>query len=204
MRECLLPCSCSRWRQQAEKMNSHMVKCSRLSGAAPKAFISMTDVNVASLSVRALPCLNSHCIGFRCGFASSMSQHQLATCDHGIENGAESCVISCRASFPDLAAELLSEVWQCTKFRESKAYLTGILKVLQALPLNSEPPAAIKRLRALAGKTSRLFCLGWCRTAAWACASYVSSSTHLLTHTHSLTESSSLIHSLTLTYSPTH
>jgi len=46
----------------------------------------------------------------------------------------------------------VSEVAHCTRFKESKAYLTGILKVLLALPLTGQDSAAIKRLRALVGK----------------------------------------------------
>lgn len=60
----------------------------------------------------------------------------------------------CRPSFPSLAAELVSEVAQCTRFKESKAYLAGIVKVLLALPLSSQDSTAIKGLRALVGTVS--------------------------------------------------
>ena len=42
----------------------------------------------------------------------------------------------------------------CTRFKESKAYLAGILKVLLALPLSSQDSTAIKGLRALVGTVS--------------------------------------------------
>lgn len=66
-------------------------------------------------------------------------------------------VTRCRAkqqqqdSFPVLAAELLSEVTECTRYKESKLYLAGVLKVLLVLPLDGRDVAAIKQLRALAG-----------------------------------------------------
>ena len=78
-------------------------------------------------------------------------------------------VTRCRAkqqqqdSFPVLAAELLSEVAECTRFKESKLYLAGVLKVLLALPLDSRDVAAIKQLRALAGCFA--FTCPPCRTA---------------------------------------
>lgn len=46
----------------------------------------------------------------------------------------------------------MSEVAQCTRFRESKTYLGALLKVLLTLPLTSQDSTAIKRLRALVGK----------------------------------------------------
>ena len=56
-------------------------------------------------------------------------------------------------SYHDLAAELVWEVAQCSRFKESKAYLAAILKVLLALPLDPvQHPAAIKTLRALVGR----------------------------------------------------
>ena len=60
--------------------------------------------------------------------------------------------VCCRPSYPWLAAELISEVAVCTKFKDSKTYLTALLKVLLALPLTGSDPAAIKQLRALVGK----------------------------------------------------
>jgi len=59
---------------------------------------------------------------------------------------------TCRPSYPGLAAELVSEVAQCTRFRESKTYLAALLKVLLTLPLTSQDSTAIKRLRALVGR----------------------------------------------------
>ena len=60
-------------------------------------------------------------------------------------------------SYPDLAAELLWEVAQCSRYKESKAYFTAILKVLMALPLDpTQHPMAIKTLRALVGRPTIL------------------------------------------------
>ena len=61
-------------------------------------------------------------------------------------------LVSGRQSYPGLASELVSEVALCTRFAESKAYLTACLKVLLALPLTDQDPAAIKQLRALVGE----------------------------------------------------
>ncbi|DBA76941.1 TPA: hypothetical protein ACH3X1_009536 [Trebouxia sp. C0004] len=61
-----------------------------------------------------------------------------------------------RPSYPGLAAELVSEVAQCTRFRESKTYLAALLKVLLSLPLTSQDSAAIKRLRALVDEVAGL------------------------------------------------
>lgn len=59
----------------------------------------------------------------------------------------------CRPSYPGLAAELVSEVAQCARFRESKTYLAALLKVLLTLPLTSQHSTAIKHLiRALVGR----------------------------------------------------
>lgn len=60
-------------------------------------------------------------------------------------------------SYPGLAEELVREVWQCSRCKDSKAYLMATLKVLLALPLDPNPdPAAIKRLRALVGRFTTL------------------------------------------------
>lgn len=60
---------------------------------------------------------------------------------------------SCRPSYPDLAAELVREVADCTKYKDSKTYQVALLKVLLALPLDpTQHPAPIKALRALVGR----------------------------------------------------
>ena len=61
-------------------------------------------------------------------------------------------------SYHELAAELVWEVAQCSRFKESKAYLAAILKILLALPLGpTQHPAAIKTLRALVGRLPTIF-----------------------------------------------
>ncbi|KAL3162049.1 hypothetical protein ABBQ38_009115 [Trebouxia sp. C0009 RCD-2024] len=62
-----------------------------------------------------------------------------------------------RPSYPDLAAELVREVADCTKYKDSKTYQVALLKVLLALPLDpTQHPAPIKALRALVGQVSSL------------------------------------------------
>lgn len=49
------------------------------------------------------------------------------------------------------------EVAQCSRFKESKAYLAAILKALPALPLDpTQHPDAIKTLRALVGRLTTI------------------------------------------------
>lgn len=54
-------------------------------------------------------------------------------------------------SYSTLAAEVLSEVAECTRYKESKTYRAALVKVLLALPLDGRDVPAIKQLRAFAG-----------------------------------------------------
>ena len=66
---------------------------------------------------------------------------------HSLLHSLTHSLSSCRPSYPELAAELVREVAECSKYKESKTYLAALLKVLLALPLDpTQHPAPIKTL----------------------------------------------------------